>query len=251
MGWSETGPSPRTMKQEVFELHELLQAAGVSGPLVLVGHSIGGLNARLYANAHGSDVAGMVLVDPAHESSVLYSIPLGRWARMRELASNRPVPEPSRQGRAPTQNDQNQNFLPEEFQALHVSRQRNPVPLADRPLIVIGAGKRPAPPGTSDSLWAILRQERDSQVSELAGLSRNSQFFLDTASGHGIPKDNPGLVARSILEVLNAIGNGTRVRLRELTVSAVVTSAADADGSWPSAQGPNLQNPHSLEGWPW
>ncbi|HEX7980583.1 MAG TPA: alpha/beta fold hydrolase [Gemmatimonadaceae bacterium] len=51
----------------------LLDAAHVARPLVLVGHSVGGINVRVYAERYGSDVAGMVLVDPTHESTVLYN----------------------------------------------------------------------------------------------------------------------------------------------------------------------------------
>ena len=47
LGWSEPGPGPRTLQQEVLELHALLQEAHVSGPLVLVGQSMGALNVRL------------------------------------------------------------------------------------------------------------------------------------------------------------------------------------------------------------
>jgi pimeloyl-ACP methyl ester carboxylesterase len=53
--------------QIVSDLHALLQAAHVSGPYVLAGHSSGGLYARLYASTYPTDVAGMVLVDAAHE----------------------------------------------------------------------------------------------------------------------------------------------------------------------------------------
>src|SRR5215471_5706292 len=38
-GWSEAGPAPRTMRQEVFELHALLNSAKVPGPFVLTGQS--------------------------------------------------------------------------------------------------------------------------------------------------------------------------------------------------------------------
>jgi pimeloyl-ACP methyl ester carboxylesterase len=66
-GWSELGPNPRSAVEIVSELHSLLQAAHVSGPYVLAGHSIGGLFVRLYATTYSADVAGLVLVDATHE----------------------------------------------------------------------------------------------------------------------------------------------------------------------------------------
>ena len=65
-GWSELGPNPRSAVEIVSELHSLLQAAHVSGPYVLAGHSIGGLFVRLYATTYSADVAGLVLVDATH-----------------------------------------------------------------------------------------------------------------------------------------------------------------------------------------
>ena len=76
-GWSEPGPAPRTMRQEVFELHALLKAAKISGPLVLVGQSIGSLLVRLYAGQYRREIVGMVLVDPTHIEEVLGSISRG------------------------------------------------------------------------------------------------------------------------------------------------------------------------------
>ena len=67
LGWSDPGPAPRTLAQEVFELHALLKSANISGPLVLVGQSLGALDVRLFAEDYGNDVAGVVLVDPADE----------------------------------------------------------------------------------------------------------------------------------------------------------------------------------------
>src|SRR3712207_3512786 len=66
-GWKGHGSQPRTSQQIVKELHTLLRKAGMAGPYVLVGHSFGGLNVRLYADHYPDAVVGMVLVDAAHE----------------------------------------------------------------------------------------------------------------------------------------------------------------------------------------
>ena len=61
MGWSERGGQPRTSQQFVEELHALLSNAGVEGPYVLIGHSLGGVNMQLFASHYPDEVAGMVL----------------------------------------------------------------------------------------------------------------------------------------------------------------------------------------------
>jgi pimeloyl-ACP methyl ester carboxylesterase len=69
-GWSEESPHPRTSGNITDELHTLLVNAGIKGPYVLVGHSFGGINLRLFAIRYPQDVLGIVLVDAAHEDQM-------------------------------------------------------------------------------------------------------------------------------------------------------------------------------------
>jgi pimeloyl-ACP methyl ester carboxylesterase len=66
IGYSDSSSQPRTSKVMAAELHALLHAAGVAPPYILIGHSMGGYNVRLYASLYRSEVAGMVLVDASH-----------------------------------------------------------------------------------------------------------------------------------------------------------------------------------------
>src|SRR5258708_2849048 len=147
-GSSGPGPAPRTMAQEVFELHLLLDAADVRAPYVLVGHSIGGFLVRLYVERYGGDIVGVVLVDPTHESEMLGSLRYRGWVRLREKARARAIPEPRREGGASTEYNPDDDYSAEEFQQLYLARPTNPTPLATRPLIVLAPGKPAAPPLT-------------------------------------------------------------------------------------------------------
>jgi pimeloyl-ACP methyl ester carboxylesterase len=53
----------RTARTQADELHSLLASARIAGPYVLVGHSWGGLIARLFAFRYPRSTAGVVLVD--------------------------------------------------------------------------------------------------------------------------------------------------------------------------------------------
>lgn len=67
LGWSDSGPSPRTSERMVEELHALLHGAGVAPPLILAGHSLGGYNVRIYQARYPEEVGALVLLDAAHE----------------------------------------------------------------------------------------------------------------------------------------------------------------------------------------
>jgi pimeloyl-ACP methyl ester carboxylesterase len=83
MGWSEGGPEPRDAEQVSGELHTLLEGADTEGPYVLVGHSYGGLYARMYAARYPNQVAGVALVDSSHPQQFTRS-PDG-WAMYEQI----------------------------------------------------------------------------------------------------------------------------------------------------------------------
>jgi len=66
-GWSDPGPEPRTSIEIAIELRMLLDAADEPGPYVMVGHSFGGFNIRIFTSLYPADVTGVVLVEGSHE----------------------------------------------------------------------------------------------------------------------------------------------------------------------------------------
>jgi pimeloyl-ACP methyl ester carboxylesterase len=65
VGWGDPPSSPRTSASIASDLHEALQRAGVLPPYVMVGGSVGGEYVRIYTAHYPTDVAGLVLFDPA------------------------------------------------------------------------------------------------------------------------------------------------------------------------------------------
>ena len=72
-GFSDPPDHDMSLLRVTDDLHTLLLRAGIRGKLVLVGHSLGGLYATVYANRFVDDVAGLVLVDPAFADQMGYA----------------------------------------------------------------------------------------------------------------------------------------------------------------------------------
>src|ERR1700743_695578 len=82
--WSDPGPQPLTLRQEAYELELALNLSGEKGPYILVGHSIGGLVVRTFAEGYPDETSGMVLVDaPSPDGTMGY---YGKLVRVRDLA---------------------------------------------------------------------------------------------------------------------------------------------------------------------
>ena len=71
MGYSDASDTAaRSPFANDENLHALIRAARIPTPVVLVGHSLGGFNMKLYAALYPEDVAGLVLVDPAEDRNI-------------------------------------------------------------------------------------------------------------------------------------------------------------------------------------
>ena len=196
-GWSSTGPSPRTAVRVTGDLHTLLERAGIQGPLVIAGHSLGGLFVRHYAATYPADVAGMVLVDSTHEDQdkppaairVVANV-LGRAGAGRVLIQ---FDDPGLN--AMYKSNRSLGATSDEFAAVEESSNQTReahFSFGNKPLIVLTAGSNDADPA-----WQRLQKE-------LATRSSNGKRIVATGSGHYIQDDRPELVIDAIRDVVSA-----------------------------------------------
>lgn len=74
-GWSRDVALPRSATSVATELRDTLLAAEVPGPWILIGHSLGGVYARRFAQLFPADTRGLLLLDPGHEDLFDYLPP--------------------------------------------------------------------------------------------------------------------------------------------------------------------------------
>jgi pimeloyl-ACP methyl ester carboxylesterase len=206
-GASSRAMDRRTASDVAADLHSVLGSLAIRGPLVLVGHSLGGVYVRGYAARHMERVAGMVLVDSTHEAQqpVLreqYSLP-----RRARLALT--IPElilRSRQWRGGA----DRRSIIREYRAFTRLRAADQSltsgALGSRPLIVVTRGPRKAAAGdAADRVWLAWRDlHRD-----LARLSSNSRHIISDSSDHYLNTADPDLLIRAIGEVVRSARSGT------------------------------------------
>jgi pimeloyl-ACP methyl ester carboxylesterase len=194
-GRSDPAPMPQMAAQMVADLHAVLQAAAVPGPYVVVGHSFGGLVARLYAATDPGDVVGLVLVDAAHEdyyAQLRAMLTPEQWA----AATGATAPAGS-----PLERIDVVASADELRQAASVA------PLPDLPLIVITHGRPWTwPPGypaaALEALWWPL-QER------LAALTPDARLLVAHDSDHDIPGEQPEVIVAAVRQVVDAVRDST------------------------------------------
>jgi pimeloyl-ACP methyl ester carboxylesterase len=231
LGWSDPGPTPRSPQQFASELHALLTGGGVDGPYVLVAHSISGKTARLFANQHPDEVAGMVLVDARHEFVDDHRAPERLAADDAEqLQFQNMIKWMARFGLVrllwapawPSAQPGSENLSPETRTAIGVLQARprqiesalaeggakmdsndllrTAASLRATPLIVLASGENV----DHDPIWKEAQQI-------MTGLSSNSRLII-AQSGHAVHFEQPAQVVESIRQVLDAARTGQPLR---------------------------------------
>jgi hypothetical protein len=176
LGQSSDLQKPQSADQIVDDLAALLKAARLSPPYVLVGHSIGGLYARKFDARYDSEVAGIVLVDSAHEEQI-WRFAEGEPDALAEYPDWKNPAVMSAQGFLP----------PKERVQWHFTK----------PLIVLEHGIPPEP------VWHEMQKD-------LASRSPEGKLITATKSSHYIQKLQPELVIESIRAVLSQAASSGR-----------------------------------------
>lgn len=238
LGWSERNPQSPTAQNRVEDLHTLLARSGIQPPYVLVGHSLGGLLARLYAHEHGDQVVGMVLVEAVHEEMYVRSPEaIGRmfssgqklmaWLmRLGEMTTNLgvyalapklypqqfliSVPEEARETYMGVVSADAKclEAIRKEYGAAeeHYAsvRAAHITSLGDIPLIVLSRGQMQSWPGLSEEANREYEQTLQQMQVELAAQSSHGKRIVAEKSGHLVQIDQPELVIDAIREVVEA-----------------------------------------------
>ena len=72
MGWSEPNDMPAHTNNMSDELKQLLKVAQIDGPIILAGHSLGGIVSLIYSAEHEEQVVGIAFIDSSHYNQVEY-----------------------------------------------------------------------------------------------------------------------------------------------------------------------------------
>ncbi len=221
-GWSDAPPSPQDGAAVASDLHALLANAQIPGPYVLVGHSTGGVYARIFASRYPDQVAGMVLLDSQPNEALSGGLPdfpsqysvlhratalfpslarLGVFRLVNQFADD-PLPMPTRGEELAVISTGNLNRIQrDEFAELPMSLKEAAAltTLGNRPLIVVTAVKGAA------TGWLPMQDK-------MAGLSTNSLHRLLPDTDHpGLIHDRVGAAqaSKAILDVVASVRAGT------------------------------------------
>ena len=182
LGQSEAGPKPRAAKQIAAELHSALQKAGIAPPYVLVGHSFGGIYARVFADMYPQEVAGMVLIDPSQEA-------FDDWTKTHQEAQRAALDEQMAKA-SPGVRDESA-----EVSASYAQARAAKVP-AGIPVILLTAMKDDTMPAAVRKVWVQMHED---WIAKVPG----GKHIVVENSGHFIQGEQPQVVIDAIKQVVD------------------------------------------------
>jgi pimeloyl-ACP methyl ester carboxylesterase len=218
IGYSDSSTRARTSNVIAEELHALLESAGVSPPYILVGHSMGGYDVRVYAGLYRNQVAGVVLVDASHpdqenrfppelrdmegswkrEAEFLeYTMPFG-IPRLLSLCDEEPME------RATECNFHTSREGVAELKAFHESAAEAAASgtLGDLPLAVLSHDPDKPSADLPADLAKPTNEAWEKMQEELAHLSTRGTQTIARNSAHYIQMDRPDLVVEAVHNVV-------------------------------------------------
>ena len=184
-GASPAGRSPRTPTRIANELRSVIESHEIDGPIVLVGHSMGGVHVLRYATLFPDGIAAVVLLDtppPGFEAdrlTLLSAAEVKQRQRMLESALAG-APEVVRLERAGAQHAQEWDF--------------SGFPRTVSVLVVVADSQDFGDLGSADehrSLWL-------SKSRQWLQLSDDSELLVAEGSGHMVHQDAPDLVVEAV-----------------------------------------------------
>ena len=174
---------PQTGSAIVAALRELLAAADLAPPYVLVGHSLGGMYANLFARLHPREVRGVVLVEATHPNDAEALAELrSPLTRVVQRIANISVFD-----RTP--------FAEVEFVDETVREIADAGPFPSVPLTIVTGAKSPP----TFLLSAAAREIRRANQRDFLTLSPHARQALAERSGHFPQITEPALVAEAIV----------------------------------------------------
>ncbi len=215
IGWSDDGPKDSCVLR-ANEAHSALKNAGIQGPYVLVGHSLGALVARLYAGRYPDEVAGIVFVDHA----IMFKPNMA----MRPGPAPLPPPPPMSGSVGPPpgmkpvglEDDPNFGKLPAQDREAHLwfmAQARNQKVLQSNIELMPGcfadvdaiAKEHSSPLGDKPLVDVDTNQSAGGELQkQLLSLSSNSKEMTADNSGHFVIIDRPDVVVDAISQVVRS-----------------------------------------------
>ncbi len=241
-GFSDPSGRPMTGQNVTDDLYWLLNKAGVQKPIVLVGHSLGGLYATLYADRFPSQVVGLVLIDPVfagqdlgetpeeqarahaiYDRSQSYIRNCANQARSHQLSRNKPASCIPPVGRTSAEGE----YLAEQYanpyrweamlsesQNLHAANalsedeqeeQRAAISFGDKPVIVLTAGVAPKQPAETEEEHQKNMAHWKAGHDKVAARSSRGESIVVSNALHMIQLDQPQAVIDAIKRVVHEV----------------------------------------------